>query len=368
MSWFDLRIAALVLGLTGPTGPTELPATARVIATELDVFDEPDDHSMATGRLARGARVVVRAVGADGWLTIEPPPGSFLWVEQGAIDPPAGRGAGIVDRTKAQVRSGLPSARMPGPPRAPLARGQTIQLLGRPPLTFGGKTWRAIAPTAGEVRHIRAEGVEWLATASPEPAKEARASFMTDSDGLPEPPPTVASEINRIEASHRTVLRASIEHWQLEPILKRYQTLLKQTRDPASTQAIQARIDLVQRQQAAADSARSIEEILSRSRSRDRKLALDLRRFAQAEEPQQRPYDAQGMIQPSSRKVDGQKVFALIGPKGTAIAYLNIPAGLDPSPLATRNVGVRGSARYDESLRARLITVHDIEPLDERRE
>ena len=57
-----------------------------------------------------------------------------------------------------------------------------------------------------------------------------------------------------------------------------------------------------------------------------------------------------GFIQPSVRKVDGHKVFALIGAQGSAIAYLDIPAGLDPEPDLARRVGVRGQAHFSEDL------------------
>lgn len=373
MPWFDPRIAALVLGLLvmGPAGSAaDLPRAAEVIAPELDVFDEPDDRSVASGQLQQGDRVVVRAVGTDGWLTIEPPPGSFLWVEQSAIDPPAGLGPTRIDVAQTRVRSGIPKAKMPGPPGRSLPHGKVVRLIDRPPLTAGKKTWRAIAPLAGEVRHIRAEGVEWVPSptttqAPAEPAQETQAAFSAEGS-LPNPPPEIAAEIARIELSHRSILRDSIEHWRLDSIRQRYESLLKRVTDSASSQAIQARLDLVARHEAAAESARKIEAVLEKSRSRDRKLALYLRRLAMAEEPQERPYDAKGMIQPSSHKVDGQKVFALIGPKGTAVAYLNIPAGLDPSRLTARNVGVRGSVHYNESLRAQLITVRDLEPLDGR--
>ncbi|SIO15439.1 hypothetical protein SAMN05444166_2732 [Singulisphaera sp. GP187] len=368
MPWYDPRFAALVLGLLvmGPAGSAaDLPRAAVVIAPELDVFDEPDDRSVASGQLQQGDRVVVRAVDNDGWLTIEPPPGSFLWIEQSAIDPPVGLGVAKVDVSQTQVRSGIPDAKLPGPPHGSLSRDQKVRLIDRPPLTFGKKTWRAIAPLARDVRHIRAEGVEWDSATknAAEPAQETQAGFAAVGS-LPDPPPEIAAEIARIELSHRAILRDSIEHWRLDSIRLRYEALLKRATDSASNQAIQARLDLVARHEAAAESARKFEAILEKSRNRDRKIALYLRRLARAEEPQQRPYDAKGMIQPSSHKVDGQKVFALIGPKGTAIAYLNIPAGLDPSRLTARNVGVRGSVHYNESLRAQLITVRDLEPLD----
>ena len=81
----------------------------------------------------------------------------------------------------------------------------------------------------------------------------------------------------------------------------------------------------------------------------------------------ERGYDARGMLQASSRKVDGQKVHVLIGPEGTPVAYLAIPPGIPASRLLTRKVGVRGEVHFDESLGARLITVKDLDPLDRPR-
>lgn len=371
MPWSAPRLAALLLGLLAPAGPpADLPAPARVSAEALDVFDEPDDRSIASGLLQKGDMVTVREVAPGGWLTIEPPAGSFRWVEEAAVEVDAKGGKGRAVAPRAQVRAGHPEARFPGPPQGSLARGTAVRLVDRPPLTVGrgraSKTWRAIAPTPGEVRHIRAEGVEWAIEAPPEPAPEARAAFLQQ-ESPADLPPAVAAEIAQIEASHRAMLRNPIEQWRLGPIRDRYQALRKHANDPASSQAIQARLDLVARHEEAANAARTIEEIFNRSRERDAKLASDMRRLARVEEPRERPYVAEGMIQPSSRKVEGQKVFALIGPEGTTVAYLNVPAGLDTAPLLARKVGVRGTSHYDGNLRARLIAVHDLEPLEERR-
>jgi hypothetical protein len=363
----DWRLIALALGLLGTPGPG-VPAVAEVAVDGIDVFDEADERSFAPQRLRRGDRVTVVEDRRDGWLAIEPPPGSLGWIEQGAIrEAPGGTEAKVVV-PRAVVRSGHPDARMPGPPRLTLTRGATVVLLNRPPLTIGrgasSRTWRAIAPTSREVRHVRAEGVARIAA---EPAPEMRAAYApppAPTEGLPA---DVAEEIRRIEASHRALLRAPIEQWRLDPIRQRYQALLRRVADSASGQAIRARLDRVERQEAAARDSRAFQDALDRSRRRDQEVAQLLRRAAQSEGSSERPYDAEGLVQPSSRTVDGQKVFALIGTEGTTLAFLDIPPGLDARPLVARRVGVRGIVHYDENLRARLISVRDLEPLDARR-
>lgn len=80
-----------------------------------------------------------------------------------------------------------------------------------------------------------------------------------------------------------------------------------------------------------------------------------------------RGYDLEGYIQPSSRRSDGHKLFALIGGEGKTIAYLDIPPGLDPDPYLSQRVGVRGQSRFNKDLGTRLITVRDLEALESRR-
>lgn len=385
MPLIDPRLAALglVLGLLGAGAPgpgSAQPYEAEVVVEELDIFDEPDAQTVASGQLHRGDLVVVQAEEPGGWLAIEPPQGSFDWVEQAAIRRTAGRSTAQVVAARVQVRAGHPEARLPGVPRGTLARGATVQLVDRPPLVWGGKTWRAIAPTAGEVRHVRSVGVDTGADprrrggtrsapvetrADIVPGSHGKTSAPAGSQPLPPPTPAIAHQVAQIEASHRSAVSAPIEQWELTSIRQRYEELLKGVTDSASGKAIRARLEIVEAQAEAAEAARRIDAILERSRRRDRTLALYLRRLAQAGQPHERPYDAEGMIQPSSRKVDGQKVFALIGPEGTAIAYLDIPAGLDVSTLIARQVGVRGSSRFDENLRARLISVRDLDALDD---
>ena len=376
MSRFDPRIIALVLGLVGPSGsPSELPAPAEVTVESLDVFDEPDERSVSSGTLGKGDHVLVQQVADDGWLTIEPPPGSFRWIDQRAIRKEGDSGLAKVVVDKTSVRAGHPGTAFPGARRGTLTKGTEVRLLDQPPLVLGRgqrkQTWRAIAPLPGENRRIRLDGVIWLpkgkarTTDASEAPAETRAAFVSEATPAQNLPPEIAGEVARIESSHRAILLGSVEQWQLSPIVDRYEALLKRTTDPDAIAAIKDRIKVASKHQETADSVRKLDAILARSRRRDAILASEMRKLAKAAGPRHKPYAAEGMVQASSRQVDGQRVYALIGSEGTTVAYLNIPAGLDPAPFVTRRVGVRGSTRYDEELRARLIAVQDLDPLDE---
>jgi hypothetical protein len=65
--------------------------------------------------------------------------------------------------------------------------------------------------------------------------------------------------------------------------------------------------------------------------------------------------------------VEGRKLYALIGSSGSTLAYLDIPPGLDLDAVASRRVGVRGTTHYNADLGTRLITVRDLEAIEERR-
>ena len=130
---------------------------------------------------------------------------------------------------------------------------------------------------------------------------------------------------------------------------------------------MRTRLARVTQHDQAARAARTIETILAKSHRRDSEVAAVRRDLARLEQTRARAYDAVGFIQPSARKVDGHKVFALIGAKGSTIAYLDIPAGLDPEPFLARRVGVRGQAHFSEDLGTRLITVRDMENIEARK-
>jgi hypothetical protein len=373
----------------------------EVIVAGLEVYDRADERSYITGQLRQGDRVRVRDRVAGGWLAIEPPPATIGWVERAALDwdaeQPEGTDGDPFDRfgsrsgppararvvvPRAVVRSGHPRARIPGPPWVELARGTMLQLVDRLPLAVGrGATatlWFAIVPPAGAVCYIRVEGTRGLAPPRA-PGSETLAAY-----GIEEPedarseagtistaslPAEVAAEIGRIESMHLAILASRpIEQWRLDPVRAGYQALLKRAGDdPAVEEALRERLARVTRHEQAAQAARTFQKVLERSRRRDLQVAQVPQRLAAADRASARAYRAIGFVQPSSRTVEGRKLYALIGSTGSTLAYLDIPPGIDLDSLMSRRVGVRGSAHFNQDLGTRLITVRDLEAVEARR-
>lgn len=375
-----LRLAALLLALPGPPGgaapplfssPADLPAIAVVAVESLETFTEANDTAFVLDRLDKGEAIRVIDTDPDsGWLTIEPPAKAFAWIDQSAVRP-EGPGSARVSTGSAQLRAGVAGARMPGPPRGTLKRGELVRLLDRPPLRTGERTWLAIGTPAKDVRYVRRDGVSKpgltaeRSAPTPTTSRETRASFVEGPPaGLDRLPPGLGAEVAQIEAEHRAALSGPVESWDLLPVQRRYEALLKRTDDPSSKDAVQARLDLVARQAQIARSARTIQTILERSRRRDRDVATARRNLDEMERPQHRPFVAEGLVQASSRQVEGRRIYVLVGPDGVPVAYLDIPPGLDARHMLSKRVGVRGSVRYNEALGSRLIAVRDLEPLE----
>ncbi len=237
------------------------------------------------------------------------------------------------------------------------------------------RIFRAIEPPPDAVRFLRDEGIERPAVRSSY-AGQTRQRIATRVEPVVTdivsvgPPitmstlsPAVQAAIVHLEDQHRSILRYPVDQWELSSIRRRYQELLDGESDPATRAALQGRLSHIARQEAAAQSARKIEALLARSRKRDSEAALAQKRIDQAAVAAVTTFDAQGMLQRSSRQVDGQRVYALIGDDGTATAFLRMPPGIPADRWSSRQVGVRGHVGYDENLRARVIDVQEMEPL-----
>jgi hypothetical protein len=376
---------------------TEWPTAAELTVDKLMVYDQPNEASYINNTLSRGDRVSIRGIVEGGWLAIDPPATTLCWIERTAIDwgiMPSAPRRRVADSTmsetipperawvtasRALVRSGHPSARLPGPPRGYMHQGTMVRLIDRPPLTIGrGKSatvWCAIMPAPTEVRYIRAHGTRAIATSKPRPqVAEIQAAYVPAQDDPSAPekplPASVKTEMENLDSMQRAIVSDQpIEQWRFEAVRAGYQALLKRLgSDPAVEEAIRVRLARLTRYEQAAQAARTIQEILAKSHRRDREVAKVERKLAAAERPRARPYNAVGFVQPSARKVDGRKLYALIGADGSTLAYLDVPPGIDVDPFFSRRIGVRGDTHYDEDLGTRLITVRDLESIESKRQ
>jgi hypothetical protein len=379
---------------------------AIVRVAHLDVYDKPDDHAFRTSRLDQGDRVRVRGQrpSPSGWLAIEPPATEFCWIEQSSLeyeetdaDDPwsssrerrdgvgASQERAWVRTLSAVLRSGSPQARIPGPPAGRLSEGTMVRLVDRAPLTVGQgrkqSRWVAIIPPAEHVSYIHAAEVDWAApTPLVEPAAEVRASYEETvparAQGQPSAtrppekwPADLTPELERVDGIYHVIVTSQPPaQWRFETVRTGYQSLLKRVGGRADIEdALRTRLARVTQSEQAARAARTIETILARSHERDRRVDQIRNDLGRSERTRARTFDAIGFIQPSARKVDGHKLFTLIGTQGSTIAYLDIPPGLDPQPLLARRVGIRGRAHFSEDLGTRLISVRDMESLEARR-
>ncbi len=204
--------------------------------------------------------------------------------------------------------------------------------------------------------------------------EQAHQSPTKDEDALTHDiPPAILSELKKIDAMERKIeIDMPIDRWRFDDLRARYQALVKSLpAEPAIENVIRDRLQRLARRELAAKAAVSFEAILAQTHKRDREivqLSRQLRiRTSAANGARSSTYEAIGFMQSSAQKIDGHKLFLLVGRNGETLAYLDIPPGLDPEPILARKVGVRGVAHYNEELQSRLITVRDLQAVESRR-
>jgi hypothetical protein len=368
-----VRGLVVLILLTGaaPPAQTSAPSTGRVIVDSAEVFDRADATGFVVAELARGSSVTIDHDAGEGWLAIEPPATVFCWLDEGALDRSTpGLARVVVDSVS--PRSANPLARLPGLPLSPLRRGDEVTVLGRKPRVVpqsdGARVFVAIEPPAGQRFYvpsssIRADSGESGVLSAPRVQIEAvpiDSALLSPGNLLPSAlPPALAADLARVETAQRAILRGALETWDLDAVKRSYQDLANRYRDPDSRALLEARIARVDQQSHLAQQARRFEMLVRESRSRD------------VSKPVGRPiepaaaidYDAVGMLQPSSKLVDGKQVYSLVGENGTPTAYLSVRPGIRAERYLSSLVGVRGQVQYDSYLRNRVIDVEDLTPI-----
>ena len=222
-----------------------------------------------------------------------------------------------------------------------------------------------MAAGSDEVRFVRAAGLvdpTAIAASRPrtEPAVRRTAHAQAATTAIP---PDLAAPLRRIESDDRAIVSRPIEGWDLTGVRRDDQALLAARADDPSRPAVRQRLTTVDRDDEMAKTAHEFEAIVRTSRQRDTVLAQVRDALRDVRVAEDLAYDAEGLLQPTSRLVDGEKVFALLNREGRVVTYVKIPAGVETKTLVARQVGVRGKSRFDEQLKFRLLDARDVDPL-----
>ena len=346
-----IGLAWILLAPLGASDPASTGGRVEVTADRLELLVEPDARAYAIGQARRGDRLTTAGQAApDGWLAVEPPGGSFVWIEDRGIDPIRGR----VGPRGVRVRFAREGAGLPGPPGVELAPGTPFRLFDHPALVMSGAdgtgTWRPIEPPLGLTLFVRAGGVGPIAVTARRDPQAMRTAG----------PGEVDADLAQIEAAVRDATRGPVHEWHLEAVRRQSRTILDRA---GSSPALAAKAEQVDRLHDMAEAARRFQAVVDRGRARDGEVSANRVSAARVED-EPGPYVGRGLVQASSRTTEGQKLYALIGRDGRTQAYLDVPPGLEIAGRVGTRVGVRGQATYNAALRARLIKVRDLDPID----
>jgi hypothetical protein len=151
----------LALGWTAHADPVH--PERVVIVPEVEVRSLPSPTAYVTGKLHQGDRVKVVAEKDGGWLAVEPPPGSFSWINNRLIDrDPQHPQYGMVLAPDTPVLIGSSVTNQePNVQQVKLQRGTAVVILGGDKAyQRDGSGWLPIQPPIQEVRFIPADAVK----------------------------------------------------------------------------------------------------------------------------------------------------------------------------------------------------------------
>jgi hypothetical protein len=151
---------AVLLTLGGTVRAQSAPYEARIGVPEVEVRSGKSREFYPTSKLRQGDRVKVLREEEDGWLAIEPPPGSFSWVNARFIERDSTGRSAVVKGVDVPVRIGSSLAnKPPDVQQVKLQPGTQLVILGESMVGADGRWW-PITPPPSEVRYIPKDAVQ----------------------------------------------------------------------------------------------------------------------------------------------------------------------------------------------------------------
>jgi uncharacterized protein YgiM (DUF1202 family) len=143
------------------------PYETTITVPEVEVRAGPSPQYDATSKLRQGDRVRVIERQNEGWLAIEPPAGSFNWINARFIAQAPNSNSAVVD---APADTPIPTRRgsqltntEPKNLGVALSRGSQVAILSNTPVYSNDGKWLAIQPPPKEVRFIPADAAAKVA-------------------------------------------------------------------------------------------------------------------------------------------------------------------------------------------------------------
>jgi hypothetical protein len=222
-----LLATALALAVTWPArGEAVYQATVRTDGAEVRSKPGTEPTVYVTHKLLRGTTLQVVEKIANGWLKVDPPRGSFSWVNTRALRPADGApGVWVVAATDGQVPVYVGSPYKPGKPDVlgtTLARGAQVIAVGEPrPSEDGDGSWLPILPPPGEFRYVREADVS---APGAEPSTGARTGPVGGAAALP-PVPDTTPKAPRPQTSEDVHVPAAGRAADVDPLFQRAEQL-----------------------------------------------------------------------------------------------------------------------------------------------
>ena len=142
------------------------PYETTITVPEVEVRAGPSPQFYATMKLRQGERVRVVEQRDGGWLAVEPPPGSFNWINERFIEratPTSSTGV-VVSENPIQTRIGSQlSNTEPNALGVKVPRGTQIVILSNRAAYSGEGGWLPIQPPPKELRYIPADAAKTMA-------------------------------------------------------------------------------------------------------------------------------------------------------------------------------------------------------------
>jgi uncharacterized protein YgiM (DUF1202 family) len=140
------------------------PYETTITVSEVEVRAGPSTQFYATSKLRQGDRIRVIERTNETWLVIEPPPGSFNWINARFIDRARNSNSAMTLGNDIPTRIGTDQSNAePTKLGVKLPRGSQVVILSNTPVYSNDGSWLAIQPPPKEVRFIPADAAAKVA-------------------------------------------------------------------------------------------------------------------------------------------------------------------------------------------------------------